>query len=127
MTDKRLTVEKNSHSTMYLLKLYHLSLHLILFLHSHSTMYLLKLNALTSPGLIVTFTFHHVSIKTVTDKIDNCHYVYSHSTMYLLKPFILLSVVLALCHSHSTMYLLKPPSFSGVPVLHIIHIPPCIY
>ena len=93
MTDKRLTVEKNSHSTMYLLKPEagtnkntrtensHSTMYLLKPLsrgiknpwcfNSHSTMYLLKRNIIIG-GLDSgsTFTFHHVSIKTSADNTE---------------------------------------------------------
>ena len=54
-----------SHSTMYLLKLLPQMNELFQTIHSHSTMYLLKPFArISSMYVIISFTFHHVSIKT---------------------------------------------------------------
>ena len=98
----------HSHSTMYLLKLRTKFDNFFQFPHSHSTMYLLKPFRqkifLDDKNI---FTFHHVSIKTNEEKLNDTGYVNSHSTMYLLKrPFRrLLSCDRP--HSHSTMYLLK--------------------
>ena len=40
-----------------------------------------------APSLLV-FTFHHVSIKTDSQNQIEFHHEHSHSTMYLLKPCI---------------------------------------
>ena len=55
-----------------------------------------------------SFTFHHVSIKTLTHLKKRKAVIYSHSTMYLLKLTRLIIFDLWLFDSHSTMYLLKP-------------------
>ena len=96
----------------------------------HSTMYLLKPAVAVAIAVApCTFTFHYVSIKTITSiatlhmcNIFTFHYVsiktrkmlrwrslwfHLHSTMYLLKPLILLTQQLYLSYLHSTMYLLK--------------------
>ena len=83
----------NLHSTMYLLKQ---DLHYWIFTRStnlHSTMYLLKLWYVKSLMSTRKFTFHHVSIKTVTT-VDVLLLHYNlHSTMYLLKLKTIIAVI----------------------------------
>ena len=53
--------------------------------NSHSTMYLLKLANELISLVENAFTFHHVSIKTCKYADDMSKLTHSHSTMYLLK------------------------------------------
>ena len=56
----------------------------------------------------LSFTFHHVSIKTFMRRIANVRGYNSHSTMYLLKREGIEDEKTIDNDSHSTMYLLKP-------------------
>ena len=53
--------------------------------YSHSTMHLLKLDERIEELVEKKFTFHHVSIKTITATKIAVDDLDSHSTMYLLK------------------------------------------
>ena len=70
-------------------------------------MYLLKLGDSYTTGDNSTFTFHYVSIKTVSPEYTALPIVYLHSTMYLLKPIAVFLIRSAVRYLHSTMYLLK--------------------
>ena len=71
-------------------------------------MYLLKPVSINGLFLLqVTFTFHHVSIKTRINIRFHYHLPHSHSTMYLLKQLSPLLIANCFAYSHSTMYLLK--------------------
>ena len=122
--------EFNSHSTMYLLKLLCPLQKLLPELYSHSTMYLLKL----APSAVMktpvsSFTFHHVSIKTiilVTATLITAIFTFHHVSIKTLPfpsgffneltfTFHHVSIKTHYHHtgpdlnpySHSTMYLLK--------------------
>ena len=93
---------------MYLLKHIYFPIRLMPERNSHSTMYLLKLCIVIAVTFAyMLFTFHHVSIKTM----NLCHlyqrFPDSHSTMYLLKRRYPAHGSTAMTNSHSTMYLLK--------------------
>ena len=64
----------NLHSTMYLLNLRRDSPPSILIKYLHSTMYLLNLSILMYMCILITFTFHYVSIKSCRHikEILNC-------------------------------------------------------
>ena len=119
-----------SHSTMYLLKHQSVWPPTAESLHSHSTMYLLKpvvicaifplkliftfhhvsiktISILVNLWPVYIFTFHHVSIKTFRFCFNSTAFQHSHSTMYLLKLINTNISIQGLGHSHSTMYLLK--------------------
>ena len=76
---------------------------------------------------VVSFTFHHVSIKTRLTYPVEVRGIDSHSTMYLLKRYEGLPVWDEDLHSHSTMYLLKHRAHGSGSQSSPIHIPPCIY
>ena len=61
------TAESNLHSTMYLLNLLLLGLHLHIFAYLHSTMYLLNEQGKYYVIGLSKFTFHYVSIKSRMD------------------------------------------------------------
>ena len=85
--DFDVNVYSNSHSTMYLLKHIPIEVKAFCQIYSHSTMYLLKPNQPQSTvSTKIEFTFHHVSIKTVSAGRNYINDHNSHSTMYLLKP-----------------------------------------
>ena len=139
-----------SHSTMYLLKLHRHKCEVFCIKHSHSTMYLLKpplgcgscltrilftfhhvsIKTISRSYARVPrskFTFHHVSIKTSNEDMLPDEQIYSHSTMYLLKHDLLYHHLRYYIHSHSTMYLLKRLHSGSGRLSSPIHIPPCIY
>ena len=140
----------DSHSTMYLLKLFGSFSGFQSSLNSHSTMYLLKLaslwNEISSSVkftfhhvsiktlasfvmnlLVFLFTFHHVSIKTDPDSKDtwkNQKFTFHHVSIKTGRGKGWSGCIL---HSHSTMYLLKRNRILSPCSRTYIHIPPCIY
>ena len=71
-------------------------------------MYLLKPSGARLRRFLQKFTFHYVSIKTVSPVVLAIIILNLHSTMYLLKLRQVLSSCVLYLHLHSTMYLLKP-------------------
>ena len=67
----QITIIANSHSTMYLLKPQTVDFTRFSEMDSHSTMYLLKLGSGNEIFKIISFTFHHVSIKTRGDTLSD--------------------------------------------------------
>ena len=93
------------HSTMYLFQQRNREHFLRKFPYLHSTMYLFQHAVGFILNLILLFTFHYVSISTI-----------SKTTLYRYID-----------HLHSTMYLFQPPEFGTDFVLLFIYIPLCIY
>ena len=63
------------HSTMYLLKLFPRNILISCFVDLHSTMYLLKLIFFShATNVTQLFTFHYVSIKTVTPAVKTAQF-----------------------------------------------------
>ena len=60
------------------------------------------------------FTFHYVSIKTYLRQPSNTALLHLHSTMYLLKLLRQITFIILYMNLHSTMYLLKPALLSSV-------------
>ncbi len=115
------------HSTMYL------------FLHDdevikendhhtlHSTMYLFLLATITGGISWIDFTFHNVSISTVTPAAVGDYFNALHSTMYLFLRKQPMTSRSALRSLHSTMYLfLQLFSFCKCQFI-TLYIPQCIY
>ena len=116
----------------------------------HSTMFLLKLDLRTSEicrGLDFTFhnvsiktisfhvgalnlfffTFHNVSIKTIFQHRCPSRGLALHSTMFLLKPFARQMLELWEHALHSTMFLLKLHNNEVYSVRNDLYIPQCFY
>ena len=73
------------HSTMYLLNLLSVSVAFDLNFDLHSTMYLLNRNVTRWKHSILKFTFHYVSIKSISQVLHWLYFLHLHSTMYLLN------------------------------------------
>ena len=125
------------HSTMFLLKRKVKNIFFNSSIPLHSTMFLLKLCCADRTGDVLYFTFHNVSIKTLTAPSAVLFAAPLHSTMFLLKPVCQLRICgfesgftfhnvsiktkivptaqYGIPTLHSTMFLLKP--FPAVPAL----------
>ena len=79
-------------------------------------MYLLKRNPTKRFVYADKFTFHHVSIKTISDTFELFFTYNLHSTMYLLKHTLIDEGVKGIINLHSTMYLLKLTSQNMVSI-----------
>ena len=99
--------------------------------------------------LSIKFTFHYVSISTMTVLAIQTAVIHLHSTMYLFQLPVQHQQPLRLSHLHSTMYLFQPFDASNIYMarfpftfhyvsistqilicrykLDIIYIPLCIY
>ena len=66
------------------------------------------------------FTFHYVSIKTVTH-YDDCFPIrYLHSTMYLLKPAVAVAIAVAPCTF--TFHYVSIKTITSIATLHMCNI-----
>ena len=97
--------------------------------HLHSTMFLLILAGLGIGYYVVEkFTFHNVSINTVSVTEGNERHEDLHSTMFLLIPALLGRFRSRIIYLHSTMFLLiRVPCACLIATFYLIYIPQCFY
>ncbi len=135
---------------MYLFQPYFPPFNLSFYFYLHSTMYLFQLKCTCSSyRYLLKFTFHHVSISTITRPVSlaaitiyipPCIYfnrkvlpadakidLYLHSTMYLFQLRLCCKYKVLPTYLHSTMYLFQPGRNARMEFLKNIYIPPCIY
>ena len=122
----------------------------VLMIDLHSTMYLFQLSRKLFVDFLPLFTFHYVSISTLSFPESTDAVKHLHSTMYLFQPEPIYPKVYHYSHLHSTMYLFQQAltrynamitarftfhyvSISTINCFHrscnifVIYIPLCIY
>ena len=80
-------------------------------------MYLLNPQVTGPLADAIKFTFHYVSIKSLSQNTAGDLLSDLHSTMYLLNPYVFNPQFMLYVHLHSTMYLLNPKAVEKEDVL----------